>query len=63
MAAVEGGGGNHGSRIIALRIFDFGGDSRGVVPAHVVPHGDQDGRGEGWSRDRSRGKLLRELDH
>ncbi len=40
------GGAEHGARIVALRVFDFLRDGAGVVPAHVVPHGDGDGAGE-----------------
>ena len=32
---------DHRLRIGALRALDFLRDRRGVVPAHVVPHGDQ----------------------
>ena len=33
-------GDEHGARVVALRVFDFLRDGGGVVPAHVVPHGD-----------------------
>ena len=33
-------GDEHGARIVALRVFDLLRDGGGVVPAHVVPHGD-----------------------
>ena len=38
----EDDGGDHCPRIGALRLFDFFGDGGGVVPAHVIPHGDED---------------------
>ena len=46
MTATRHGGGDHGARIVALRILDLLRDGGGVVPAHVVPHRHQDGGGE-----------------
>ena len=43
----EHGGRDHGARIVALRILNLLGDGGSIVPAHVVPHGHQDRRGEG----------------
>jgi len=42
----ERGGGDHADGVVALRILDFLGDGRSVVPAHVIPHGNQERRGE-----------------
>ncbi len=42
----QGGGSQHGAGVVVLRVFDFLGDGAGVIPAHVVPHGDGDGAGE-----------------
>ena len=43
---------HHCQRVGALRPFDFAGDGRGVVPAHVVPHRDEDAAEEAEARPR-----------
>ena len=41
MSVDERHGDHDGARVGALRAVDLRGDGRGVVPAHVVPHGDE----------------------
>jgi len=45
----ERGAAHHGQRVITARVLHFFSDGRGIVPAHVVPQGDNDGGAEAAS--------------